>query len=95
MRTPPFAITTPQDRYFLDDHCANCLEPLPEDVEALFCSAWCAEIADTVRYQRRVFRDGRIQRPDVQEAIRTRNAFLLIGGYRSLDAPCLSRRVQR
>lgn len=33
---------------------------------------------------RRAFRDGRIQDPDVQLAIQTKNAFLLIGGYRSL-----------
>lgn len=84
MRVPPFVVTAPSDRFFKDDHCANCLEPLPEDVEALFCSTWCAEITKTVRYWRRVFRDGRIEKPDVHEALRTRNAFLLAGGYRSL-----------
>jgi 5-methylcytosine-specific restriction endonuclease McrA len=84
MREPPFAIPVPEDRYFKADHCANCTEPLPEDEEALFCSSLCAEIASTVRYQRRVFRDGRFERPDVQQALRTRNAFLLVGGYRSL-----------
>lgn len=83
MRTPPFLVSVPSDR-FKDDHCANCLEPLPEDEETLFCSAWCAEIAGTVRYQRRVFRDGRINNPDVQEAVMVRNAFLLAGGYHSL-----------
>jgi 5-methylcytosine-specific restriction endonuclease McrA len=84
MRTPPFLVTVPEDRYFQDDHCANCLEPLPDDEETLFCSAWCAEIASTVRYQRRVFRDGRIEQPDVREAVMIRNAFLLAGGYHSL-----------
>jgi len=84
MRTPPFVVTVPSDRYFQDDHCANCLEPLPDDEETLFCSAWCAEIASTVRYQRRVFRDGRIEQPDVREAVMVRNAFLLAGGYHSL-----------
>ncbi len=84
MRTPPFIVAVPHHRYFQDDHCANCLEPLPEDEETLFCSAWCAEIASTVRYQRRVFRDGRIEQPDVREAVVVRNAFLLAGGYRSL-----------
>lgn len=35
-------------------------------------------------HQRRVFRDGRIEQPDVREAIGIRNAFLLAGGYKSL-----------
>lgn len=84
MREPPFVVEVPEGRYFKDDHCANCLDPLPEDEETLFCSAWCAEIASTVRYQRRVFRDGRIKQPDVREAVMIRNAFLLAGGYHSL-----------
>lgn len=84
MRESPFVISVPEDRYFLDDHCANCLEPLPQDEETLFCSTWCAEIASNARYQRRVLHDGRIERPDVREVIATQNAFMLIGGYRSL-----------
>lgn len=84
MHQPPFVVEVPRNRHFVDDHCANCLEPLPEDVEALFCSSWCAEIADAVRYQRRVFKDGRINNPDVQEAVQIRNAFILAGGYRAL-----------
>lgn len=85
MREPPFVVPVPSNRYFLDDHCANCLGPLPEDVEALFCSSWCSEIAGHVRYMRRVFRDGRINDPDVREAVQIRNAFLLVGGYGALD----------
>jgi len=81
---PPFLIEVPHSRYFVEDHCANCLEPLPEDVEALFCSSWCSEVAESVRYQRRVFRDGRIEQPDVREAIGIRNALLLAGGYKAL-----------
>ncbi|MEX1078016.1 MAG: HNH endonuclease [Homoserinimonas sp.] len=84
MREPPFLIAVPSDRHFEDDHCANCLEPIPDDAEALFCSAWCSEVAEAVRYQRRVFRDGRIDQPDVREAVAIRNAFILAGGYRSL-----------
>jgi hypothetical protein len=84
MQEPPFVVDVSSDRYFLDDHCANCLEPLPEEVEALFCSSWCGEIADAVRYQRRVTRDGRIDDPLVKEAVQIRNAFLLAGGYRAL-----------
>ncbi|MCU1584532.1 MAG: endonuclease [Microbacteriaceae bacterium] len=74
----------PTNHYFLDDHCANCLKPLPEDVEALFCSTWCNEIAGAVRYQRGAVRDGRINDPDVREAIMVKNAFLLAGGYQAL-----------
>jgi 5-methylcytosine-specific restriction endonuclease McrA len=85
MREPPFVIPVPSNRYFLDDHCANCLHLLPEHVEALVCSSWCAEIAAHVRYMRRVYRDGRVNDSDVQEAIQIRNAFLLVGGYGALD----------
>ena len=84
MLTPPFLVSVPSDRHFIDDHCANCLEPLPDDVEALFCSTWCNEIATAVRYQRGASRDGRINDPLVQEAIMVKNAFLLAGGYQAL-----------
>lgn len=69
------------ERFFEADCCGNCLEPLPDDVEGLFCSGLCMQTCDTVRYWRRVLRDGRIERPDVREAVRTRVAFLLAGGY--------------
>jgi len=69
------------ERYFEADCCANCLERLPDDVEGLFCSELCMQTCDTVRYWRRVVRDGRYERPDVREAVGTRVAFLLAGGY--------------
>lgn len=69
---------------FEADHCANCFRPLPDDVEGLFCESWCNEIADNVRYWRRVHRDGRATDPEVQQAIRTRVALMLAGGYDSL-----------
>lgn len=81
---PPFVIDVPEPRYFRDDHCANCLEPLPDEIQVLYCSTWCQEVAAHVRYVRGAQRDGRIHDPDVQLAIRTKNAFLLIGGYRPL-----------
>ena len=84
MQAPPFIVTVPSDRYFVDDHCANCLESLPEDVDGLFCSTWCNEIATAVRYHRGVFRDERATDADVIHAIGIRNAFLLAGGYRAL-----------
>ncbi|MGF2948219.1 HNH endonuclease [Microbacterium alcoholitolerans] len=81
---PPFVIDVPHPRFFRDDHCANCLTELPIDIQGLYCSTWCQEVAAHVRYLRRVFRDGRFTDPDVQLAIQTKNAFLLVGGYRSL-----------
>ncbi len=80
-----------RDRFISDamapfgaDQCANCFRPLPDDVEGLFCDSWCNEIADNVRYWRRVHRDGRAADPDVRQAVHTRIAFMLAGGYDSL-----------
>jgi hypothetical protein len=73
--------TARSERYFEDDHCASCLRRLPDDEESLFCSELCSQTASTIRYWRRIVRDGRIGQPDVQQAIRTRVAHLLAGGY--------------
>jgi len=72
-------------RTFAPDCCANCLAPLPQRVLGLFCSEWCRQIADTVRYWRGIRRDGRDAQPDVRLALNTRIAHLLAGGYRSRD----------
>ncbi len=74
--------TTHGERYFEADCCANCLERLSDEVEGLYCSEQCSQMAETVRYWRRVARDGRIERPDVRDAVTTRIAHLLAGGYR-------------
>lgn len=71
-------------KVFLDDMCANCLRPIAEERNSLFCSDFCQETTKHVRYFRRVFRDGRIGDPDVQIAVNTRIAFLSIGGYDAL-----------
>ncbi len=42
-------------------------------------------MAELIRYVRRARTDGRDQRPDVQEAIRTRLAFVLASGYPEYD----------
>jgi hypothetical protein len=68
-------------RYFENDCCANCLKRLPDEVEGLFCSEVCSQTAETVRYWRRIVRDGRIEQPDIAEAVRTRVAHLMGGGY--------------
>ena len=47
----------------------------------LFCSEACADEAKLIRYVRRCKRDGRINRPDVREAIEIRIAHAVSGGY--------------
>lgn len=47
----------------------------------LYCSEYCDQEAAYVRYARGVTRDGRIERPDVREALEIRRAHLLGGGY--------------
>lgn len=74
----------PEGLAFVPDRCANCMRPLPDEEDGLFCSPWCKESASSVRYFRRVHRDGRFRDPDVQEAVRTRLAFLAAGGYEAL-----------
>lgn len=69
------------ERYSEADCCANCLERLPDEIEGLFCSELCMQTCDTIRYWRRAVRDGRYERADVREAVSTRVAFLLAGGY--------------
>jgi 5-methylcytosine-specific restriction endonuclease McrA len=75
-------VSAVEERRFEPDHCANCLEALPERIEALFCSELCSQTAETVRYWRRISCDARINDPEVKLALRTRIAHLLAGGYR-------------
>lgn len=74
--------------------CLNCDGPLPPEMKpgSLFCSEICKQRADTVRYGRRIYRDGRINDPLVAEAFRTKMAFAVTPiGYplarRELDQP--------
>lgn len=92
-----FLVVSPGERYFLDDHCGNCLVELSVHIDGLYCSTWCQEIAGSVRYKRRVMRDGRFNDPEVQAAVFTTNSFLLIGGYKSLGrtlSPPIRREVK-
>jgi len=67
---------------FRTDRCANCDEPLLDtETRSLYCSELCTQTAETIRYWRRIVRDGRIDDPDVALALRTRVAHLLAGGY--------------
>lgn len=67
--------------------CAHCEAPLdrtlPRSIPSvsLFCSRLCHDWAKDVRYRRGVIADGRIDNPGIQEALRTRLAHLLAGGY--------------
>ncbi|GIH02915.1 hypothetical protein Rhe02_09820 [Rhizocola hellebori] len=66
---------------FKPDHCASCLQQLPNQVERLFCSELCRQTAEVIRYWRAIVRDGRIENSDVSYALQTRVAHLLAGGY--------------
>ncbi len=59
--------------------CLNCDELIPRAV--LFCSDCCQQEASYVRYSRACIADGRIEREDVQEALRIKLALILGGGY--------------
>ena len=62
--------------------CLNCDQPMTLIRQVkLFCSEACADEAKLVRYARRCISDGRINQPDVQEAIQIRIAHALSGGY--------------
>ena len=75
-------------RVFLDDHCPNCLAPLPEDLDRLFDTEECQQRASTVRYLRRASADGRLARADVRAAVSRRLWFAVNGGY-----PTRARRI--
>lgn len=49
---------------------------------SLFCSEFCLQAAETIRYARRCCADDRIQDPLVADAIQVRLAHLISGGYR-------------
>jgi 5-methylcytosine-specific restriction endonuclease McrA len=63
--------------------CLNCDQPTPpvSGQAKLYCSEECAEEAKTVRYVRGCIRDGRIEKPDVREAVQIRLAIVVGGGY--------------
>lgn len=62
--------------------CLNCGERLLSPTSPkLYCSVGCSQEAELVRYARRCIKDGRIERPDVLEAIRIRLAHIMAGGY--------------
>lgn len=72
---------------FEPDKCANCFEPLPDDIKHrpwLYCSLLCLDTANTIRYWRKTSRSGLFAAdPLVREAIATRLGHMLAGGYNS------------
>ena len=85
----PFSLTGWSDRDLaLSDRCVGCGGSWsPPDPTAkwqgrwLFCSPSCWEEAKFVRYKRACIRDGRINQPDVAQAIDDRLMWILQGGY--------------
>jgi 5-methylcytosine-specific restriction endonuclease McrA len=63
--------------------CVNCDEPFESENPKLFCSDLCQSTARVVRYVRRCRSDGRIEQPDILEAIDVQIALVLGGGYDS------------
>jgi 5-methylcytosine-specific restriction endonuclease McrA len=62
--------------------CINCDNNIPWNRPVkIYCSDLCRQEAHYIRYVRRCNRDGRINLPDVQEAIRIRSAHIASGGY--------------
>lgn len=62
--------------------CLNCDHSIePTKQVRFFCSEACKDEAKFVRYFRRCNRDGRLEQPDVQEAIEMRFAHIMAGGY--------------
>ena len=62
--------------------CLNCDCKIPWDrPRKLFCSDICRDEAKYVRYVRKCKKDGRINDPEIQEAIRIRFVHIVSGGY--------------
>lgn len=69
-------------RQFTPFICLNCDETIALNTPPkLYCSIGCSQEAELIRYVRRCSKDGRIDRPDVVEAIQIRLAHIMSGGY--------------
>lgn len=66
---------------FEPGRCVNCGGADVTLKAPLYCSQRCRQSAELVRYVRACRRDGRDRNPDVIEAIQTRMAMVLGGGY--------------
>lgn len=59
--------------------CANCGQDSGEN--KLFCSPFCRQLPELVRYLRNILADNRVEREDVQQAVGIRLLMLTAGGY--------------
>lgn len=66
----------------VDFPCLNCDRPVTLTTTAkLYCSDLCSDEAHFVRYFRACISDGRINQPDIKEALQIRMGHILAGGY--------------
>lgn len=66
--------------------CLNCDQPVTlTNIVKLYCSDLCRDEAKFVRYFRACRSDGRIDRPDVKDALLIRMAHILSGGYKERE----------
>jgi len=66
--------------------CFNCDEKLKvKEQPKLFCSEKCEHEAAFVRYFRRYKREGKINQPDIKEALQIRIRHILGGGYKASE----------
>jgi hypothetical protein len=63
--------------------CLNCASALPPPPikSMLYCQTSCSDAAEFVRYVRRCRSDGRVDRPDILEAIGVQLVMAYSGGY--------------
>jgi len=64
--------------------CVNCGDDTTKkrNYVALYCSPYCGQFAEKVRYARRKRIMGTIQNPDIANVIKTNIIWLYLGGYR-------------
>ena len=63
--------------------CIGCNCEVPwSRMYKIYCSNLCRDEAHFIRYARRCTLDGRINRPDIQEALKIKLIFLISGGYK-------------
>ncbi len=70
----------------VDFPCLNCDQPMTLSSQIkLYCSDLCRDEAKFVRYFRACRSDGRINQPDVKDALLIRMAHILNGGYKESE----------
>ena len=65
------------DNFNGDYRCINCEK---NKARKLYCSDYCAEYAEKVRYARRKRADGTSKRPDIASVLQSQKITLYLGG---------------